>query len=55
MKEPFRVTVGKQGGKTILDVVGLGGSFVPAEEESEGDDGAELLRFVEPVDLSRLI
>lgn len=27
----------KSGGKTILDVIGLGGSFVPAEEEEEDE------------------
>lgn len=37
MKEPFRVTMDRSSGKTILDVVGLGGSFVPADEEEEED------------------
>lgn len=37
VKEPFRVTLDRVGGKTILDVVGLGGSFVPAEEEGSDD------------------
>ena len=39
VKEPFRITLGRENGKTILDVVGLGGSFVPAEEEDEDKDG----------------
>jgi hypothetical protein len=39
VKEPFRVMFSKMGGKTVVDVIGLGGSFVPAEEEDEGKDG----------------
>ena len=38
VKEPFRVTLNRIGGKTILDVVGLGGSFVPADEEEGAED-----------------
>lgn len=39
VKEPFRVTMDRIGGKTVLEVIGLGGSFVPAEEEEdEGSD-----------------
>lgn len=31
VKEPFRITVHRQSSQTVLDVIGLGGSFVPAE------------------------
>ena len=41
VKEPFRVKMDRIGGKTVLEVIGLGGSFVPAEEEEdEGSDDA---------------
>jgi hypothetical protein len=39
VKEPFRVTMQKIAGKTVLEVIGLGGSFVPAEEDEGGVDG----------------
>jgi len=39
VKEPFRVSMSREGGKTVLDVVGLGGSFVPADDD-DGDDSA---------------
>jgi hypothetical protein len=38
VKEPFRVSMSREGGRTVLDVVGLGGSFVPADDD-DGDDG----------------
>jgi hypothetical protein len=38
VKEPFRVVLDRKNGKTILDVIGLGGSFVAAEEDEEDDD-----------------
>ena len=38
VKEPFRVIMERRGGKTILDVVGLGGSFVAAEDDAETGD-----------------
>jgi hypothetical protein len=43
IKEPFRVVINRKGGKTVLDVLGLGGSFVPADEEKndETDSSAE--------------
>jgi hypothetical protein len=41
VKEPFRVTMDRIGGKTVLEVIGLGGSFVPAEEEEEEDEGSD--------------
>lgn len=31
--------LGKKDGLQILDVIGLGGSFVPAEEEDNDDGG----------------
>lgn len=36
VKEPFRVVFDRKGGKSVLEVMGLGESFVPAEEEEEG-------------------
>jgi hypothetical protein len=41
VKEPFRISLSREAGKTVLDVVGLGGSFVPAEEEEAGGDEAD--------------
>jgi hypothetical protein len=38
VKEPFRVSMSREGGRTVLDVIGLGGSFVPADDD-DGDDG----------------
>ena len=38
VKEPFRVVLDRANGKTILDVIGLGGSFVPAEDDDEEGD-----------------
>jgi hypothetical protein len=35
------VVMDKNNGKTILDVIGLGGSFVPAEEDEEKESGEE--------------
>ncbi|RXK39317.1 hypothetical protein M231_03396 [Tremella mesenterica] len=51
VKEPFRVVVGKKEGKTVLDVIGLGGSFVSTNEDSENtedpeDPKEELVRVV---------
>ena len=44
VKEPFRVMVDKNAGRTVIDVIGLGGSFVPAEEEDgEGEDVKRLV------------
>lgn len=37
VKEPFRVSMSREGGRTVLDVVGLGGSFVPADDDEDGD------------------
>ncbi|KAK8864544.1 hypothetical protein IAR55_001794 [Kwoniella newhampshirensis] len=41
VKEPFKVVFGKEDGKSVSEVVGLGESFVPAEddEKEEGADG----------------
>ncbi len=36
IKEPFRVLVGRRKGKTTFDVIGLGGSFVAANEDDVG-------------------
>lgn len=49
VKEPFRISVNREAGRTVLDVVGLGGSFVPAdtEEDGDGDDGAMKIEAVE--------
>jgi hypothetical protein len=44
IKEPFRVVLDRQGGKTVLDILGLGGSFVPAdngEPEEEKEEKAD--------------
>lgn len=41
VKEPFRIAVNKEAGRTVLDVVGLGGSFVPAEADEEADGEGE--------------
>ena len=38
VKEPFRVVLDKTNGKTILDIIGLGGSFVPAEEDDDEEE-----------------
>lgn len=35
VKEPFRISYSEKNGKKVLDVVGLGESFVPAEEDEE--------------------
>lgn len=35
VKEPFRIVYGERDGKKVLDVMGLGESFVPAEEDEE--------------------
>lgn len=35
IKEPFRISYSEKDGKKVLDVVGLGESFVPAEEDEE--------------------
>lgn len=35
VKEPFRVMFGEKDGRSLIDVIGLGGSFVPAEEQEE--------------------
>ena len=45
VKEPFRISVNREAGRTVLDVVGLGGSFVPADADNDedangGNDGA---------------
>jgi hypothetical protein len=39
VKEPFRVSMSREAGRTVLDVVGLGGSFVPADDHAEDGDG----------------
>lgn len=39
VKEPFRVSMSREGGRTVLDVIGLGGSFVPADEDDGDNDG----------------
>ncbi|ORY32864.1 hypothetical protein BCR39DRAFT_557421 [Naematelia encephala] len=40
VKEPFKITLGEEAGRTVLEVIGLGDSFVPTEtsdqEETEG-------------------
>ncbi|CAK9781101.1 hypothetical protein CC85DRAFT_282535 [Cutaneotrichosporon oleaginosum] len=42
VKEPLRATFGHtEDGRVTVDVVGLGGSFVPAEEDDDGDDGGD--------------
>lgn len=37
VKEPFRISMSREAGRTVLDVVGLGGSFVPADDDDDGD------------------
>ena len=37
VKEPFRISYSEKNGRKVLDVVGLGESFVPAEEEQEDE------------------
>jgi hypothetical protein len=39
VKEPFRVVFDRKGGKSVLEVMGLGESFVPAGDEEEGATG----------------
>jgi hypothetical protein len=39
VKEPFRVSMSREGGRTVLDVVGLGGSFVPADDDDDAGAG----------------
>lgn len=41
VKEPFRIAMSKEGGRTVLDVVGLGGSFVPAEADDDETSTSE--------------
>ena len=41
VKEPFRVSMSREGGKTVLDVIGLGGSFVPADDDEDGPDAED--------------
>jgi len=41
VKEPFRVSMSREGGKTVLDVIGLGGSFVPADDDEDGSGAGE--------------
>lgn len=45
LKEKIRVTMDRIDGKTVFDLIGLGGSFVPPEEddEAEAEKGAELV------------
>jgi len=42
VKEPFRISMSREAGRTVLDVVGLGGSFVPADDDDDrdGDEGS---------------
>ncbi|KAK4683814.1 hypothetical protein P7C73_g6405, partial [Tremellales sp. Uapishka_1] len=42
VKEPFRVVVDRSGGRTVLEVEGLGGSFVPASNNDGDDEGDDL-------------
>ena len=37
LKEKIRVTMDRIDGKVVFDLVGLGGSFVPPEEDEEDD------------------
>ena len=39
VKEPFRISMSREAGRTVLDVVGLGGSFVPADDDEDGVEG----------------
>lgn len=58
VKEPFRVSMSRMGGRTVLDVVGLGGSFVPADDDDDGDaneQGAEEVKEVKQVKVVRLV
>ncbi|WWD17146.1 hypothetical protein CI109_101583 [Kwoniella shandongensis] len=41
IKEPFKVVFGKDQGKSVFEVMGLGESFVPAEEEEEEEEEEE--------------
>jgi len=41
VKEPFRVSMSREGGRTVLDVVGLGGSFVPADDDEDGPEAGD--------------
>lgn len=54
VKEPFRVSMSRQGGKTVLDVIGLGGSFVPAEDD-DGDETEKGDEMVKEVKVVRLV
>lgn len=42
IKEPFRISLDSRNGKQILDVVGLGGSFVPAEAGEDQSESVEI-------------
>jgi hypothetical protein len=39
VKEPFRISMSREAGRTVLDVIGLGGSFVPADADGDDNDG----------------
>jgi hypothetical protein len=54
VKEPFRISLSREAGKTVLDVVGLGGSFVPAEEDG-GEDGDEGEKVEKETKVVRLV
>lgn len=53
IKEPFRVMFDQKGGKSFLEVVGLGESFQPADSDDDGDEGAKGIEgSVDIVDIS---
>jgi hypothetical protein len=58
VKEPFRVSMSREAGRTVLDVVGLGGSFVPADDDAgdgDGDANEEKVEAVKEVKVVRLV
>lgn len=57
VKEPFRVSMSREGGKTVLDVIGLGGSFVPADEDGPeaGDGNSDQGEKMKDVKVVRLV
>jgi hypothetical protein len=58
VKEPFRISMSREAGRTVLDVVGLGGSFVPADDDAgdgDGDANEEKVEAVKEVKVVRLV
>lgn len=53
VKEPFRISMSREAGRTVLDVVGLGGSFVPADDDDDGDGDEGISNGIEKVEVEK--